>query len=259
MGVKIAGGSGTIEKSKSEWTAPYTIADFDFLTTFPDVADYGDAAGGVTTIETGFIRMVYPSDPLGSNVYCWLSLGGFDRTHVFLKFRARIPTVYKGAPKFVKFFGQQLEAGNKSNTTFGLTDDAEHYQVSFGDGSTVNNDVGHIIKLNGDDKDFAGRSWAIDAVIDTPQNDTYFYDEDWHDIEIELKFNSGTTAGNETNDGRYVLTIDDVNYVTAYNLYNRHWSNLPLLGVNLGDLCQYQTSTFTMEFTDIKYSTREFI
>ena len=219
----------------------------------------GSASGGSIDYSASSIRMSYPADVIGGAVYNYLAVGTTGQSVLYVTFRARFPTAHKSGVKFIKFFGGG--SGNLvANTTIQLAWQTNEIQgVFFGDGTTESNDAQNVIKLDGTNPEYIGRSYNNGAVVSTPQSSAFsFVDEDWHDFRIKVKFNSGTTAENEVNDGEYYLEIDGDVYVHATGLFNRHYNNQPLVGANFGDWSQLSDQPFDVEFDDIVLATDSF-
>lgn len=166
----------------------------------------------------------------GKNVYQASADGSSE---VYVRFRAKMPSAVKHGCKFVKVFGTNTGGTNYANCTFGLdytgVDNGGMVSVSYGDGSSITNDAGNIINLSGTGHAI-GRSSGT-AVVSCPQG-TRFASTDWgtgwHLFEFYVRFNSGTTAGNEVADGAFTVRIDGKTYVQATGLFNRHYSNLEI-------------------------------
>jgi hypothetical protein len=78
----------------------------------------------------------------------------------------------------------------------------------------------------------------------------------WHLFEFFVKFNSGTSAINETNDGECFVRIDSTVYVDARGLFNRHWSNEPIYRVGILNQSQGSASgPFEIWYDNIFIST----
>lgn len=76
---------------------------------------------------------------------------------------------------------------------------------------------------------------------------------------MKAKFNSGTDASNEVADGEFYLEIDDVVWVDAKNLFNRHYSNLPIKKVELFGWSQSRPADFELWYDDVRISTGGFV
>ena len=192
----------------------------------------------------GSLVGTYPVNSTGgSYVYGGCDIATLNLNDIYIEFRAKMPDLNRGM-KFLKVHGQEPTDGNYSNTTFGLSyNDGTMKQVSFGDGSGVGNDTTQVIELNGEDKSLIGRSYGTASVI-TPQNSAWGgWDNSWHHFRIHVKYNSGTTAANEVADGEYYVEVDNVVYVDAKGLFNRHYTNSPIDHVGIFGWAQFTNST----------------
>lgn len=197
------------------------------------VSDAAQTYGGTgKSLKATYSAMAAPGGaqyPGGS-----LSLLPYNTNHVYIRFRAKMPQ-YKHGLKFVKVFGQN-ESGGYANTTFGLdytgveSGTGSMYCASFGDGTGLANDTASIISFSG--AGYPGRAAGLPGyAVSTPQNRNFAASDwgtGWHLFEFYVKFNSGTTAANEKNDGAVQVKIDGKVYVDAKGLFNRHYSNKPL-------------------------------
>lgn len=227
----------------------------------------GNQHGGVVSISTdknevlgktgGSLRAVYPK---GSGaIYGWAS---FDMTpyktyEVYVEFHAKMPKAKQGL-KFLKIFG------GGANTTFGLdytgvaSGKGSLYQVSFGDGTTPDNDTQNVINLSGDYPSWIGRSYGK-AVVKTPENMPFFashWGDKWHHFRFKVKFNSATKNANgtytEINDGEYLVQIDGRTYVDAKGLFNRHPTNGPITKIAFLDWSQNINEEFEIWYDNIR-------
>lgn len=159
----------------------------------------------------------------------------YNTDHVYIRFRAKMPKHTHGF-KFIKIFGQN--SNGYANTTFGLdytgieTGTGSMYVVAYGDGTVNENDTANIISFIGGSQNPAGRAVGLPGFsVSTPQYKNFAaadWGTGWHKFEFYVKFNSGTSAQNEKNDGEAIVRIDDKVYVDAKGLFNRHYSNKPL-------------------------------
>jgi hypothetical protein len=202
-------------------------------------------------------------------VYVWASydISALETRDVYVEFWAKLPGAKQGF-KFLKIFGGEIPGQiYTNNTTFGLNytggneGNGAMYQVSFGDGRSPDNDTANVIFLDGSNPELIGRSYGK-ATVRTPQRD-YFGPEDWgtdwHHFRVHAKFNSGTTAANEVNDGEYYVEIDGKVYVDATGLFNRHYSRGPIGAIAFFDWAQGGTEPFEIWYTDIRISTGGFL
>lgn len=241
---------------------PELIAAFDFKDGVEPAygAVSGSQAGGSIDYSNNTLRMTYPEDLTGGDIYNYFAVGTFDETEIYVEFDARYPSTYKAAAKFFKIFGQTSGSSTSNVTIQPVWGTGTIEGIFFGDGTNVQNDAQNVIRLDGTYPEWCGRSYSQGAVINTPQNASFtFDDEEFHHFKIRVKFNSGTTAENEINDGEFYLEIDGNVYVDAKNIFNRHYSNLPMSGFNLGDWSQAATDEFVLEYDNVVVSKKGFI
>ncbi len=224
--------------------------------------------------SAGSLKAVFPL-PAGE-VYV---VGNYDMTefcalgatnHVYIKFKAKMPGSKQGL-KFIKIFGVDLGNG-VANCTFGLDYTGDErggiVYIGFGDGSEgdgapYNNDTANGIWLDGSNGTVTyghgpGRSEGLPGYsVSTPQNTKWLasnWGTTWHDFEMHIKFNSGTTAENEVNDGELDLIIDGVTYAVGRGLFNRHYLNGPIGSIHAMDYAQTGTEAFELWMDDLKIS-----
>lgn len=244
-------------------TVSITESGIEILPTdWPSWHNIGSVNGGtVSTPEANRVVGNYPIPTGGDYVF---AIYRFDEDYeeIFIEFDAKMPNVKHGL-KFMKVFGQD-DAG-KANCTFGLNytgiDNGSFDSIAFGDGTSVNNDTQSIIKLDGTSNAAQlGRNFGA-ATILTPQSAPFpssAWGTDWHSFKMSVKFNSGTTSGNETNDGKFYLEIDGDIYVNATDIWNRHYTNPPILQLGLFGWSQSGLSAFDVEYRDVVISTGGF-
>ena len=228
-------------------------------------------ADGSPTIESGALKMSYPSIASGGsggifNSYHFDLPNGFKE--LYIKFDAKLPNAKHGL-KFCKIFGRNATGGNNTvaNTTFALDytgqDNGAMRYINFGDGSTNVNDAQQILYINGDNPTYIGRSSGNGAVITTGGQffDSADWGTGWHTFRLKIKFNDGTTAGNEINNGEILVNIDGVDYVHATGLFNRHYTNGDIQYVSFGDWTQPSAGgspAFDIHFDNIFISKNDF-
>ena len=216
--------------------------------------------------EAGSLVGSYPTSPSsGGSVYVWgaYDLSALKTEDVYVEFWAKMPGSKQGL-KFLKIFGGSSTSGNYANTTFALDytggDPGAMYQVSFGDGSTVGNDTANVINFDGSYPSWIGRSYGK-ATVQTPQKSSFSaanWGTGWHHFRIHCKFNSGTSAATEINDGAYYVEIDGKVYVNASGLFNRNYNNLPIDRVELFGWAQNASSSFEVWYDDVRITTGGF-
>ena len=111
--------------------------------------------------------------------------------------------------------------------------------ISFGDGVNTGNDVANVLFLDGANPTWIGRNYGLATVTLKTPPASFVWDSNWHTFRIYHKYNSGTSSGNEVNDGTYFVEIDGVVYVNAINMYNRHYLNVRRINqITFGDWVQ---------------------
>jgi len=204
------------------------------------------------------LRANYPL-PTGG-VYAWgiLNIAAEQTRDLWVRFRARLPSSAPQGLKFFKVFGGS-ESGY-ANTTFGLdytgVERGCMYNVSFGDGTFTENDTANILLFDGSQPELVGRAFGkpgYSAV--TPQKSFWSADEwgtQWHLFELHVKFNSGTSAETEVNDGEIFVRIDGKVYADAKGLFNRHPRNGPIERVEILGWAQSGTAPFEIWYDNVE-------
>lgn len=199
---------------------------------------------GTPYIESGALRMDYPAltgDPVyQGGIYNSLHFNvpnGYKE--LYIKFDAKMPNAKHGL-KFCKIFGRS--GSGCANTTFALDytnqDNGAMRYVGFGDGSGITNDTAALQYLNGGTS-LLGRSSGLATVVSGGQMfDSSDWGTGWHTFRLKIKFNDGTTAENEVNNGEILVNIDGVDYVHTTGLFNRHYSNGDIGYISFGDWTQ---------------------
>lgn len=220
----------------------------------------GSTAGSVYALEG-----TYPLPGSGGNfIWATYHMAALNSEDVYIEFWAKMPNAKEGC-KFVKVFGQALPGDGSANTTietdFTGVDYGAIRQISFGDGSSLDNDTQSVINLKGTYPKWIGRSYGT-AQVQTPQMSDFSsadWGTGWHHFRIHIKFNSGTTSQNEVPNGEYYLEIDGKVYVNAVDLYNRNPANGPIDRIGFFGWAQGDTSSFQLWYDDIRISTGGFI
>ena len=205
-------------------------------------------ANGSPFIENGALRMDYPA-LVGDPVYQGGVYNGFHfdvpngYKELYIKFDAKMPNAKHGL-KFLKVFGRNATGGANTvaNTTFALDytgqDNGGLRYVGFGDGSTQSNDTQCLQYLNGGTS-LLGRSASLATVVSGGHVfDSADWGTGWHTFRLKIKFNDGTTAKNEINNGEILVNIDGVDYVHTTGLFNRHYTNGDIQYLAFGDWTQ---------------------
>lgn len=247
------------------------------VTKMPSAWAMGSQSGATLSVSTdtsqnlkgsaGSLKATYPKAT--GSVYAWAVyyLSDLKTNEIYLDFWAKMPGAKQGL-KFLKVFGGHTNGntGTYANTTMGTdytgSDYGSIYQVGFGDGATTGNDYGNAINFDGAYPSWIGRSYGKGATVLTPQKKGFSstdWGTGWHHFKVRIKFNSGTTAANEVNDGAYYVEIDDKVYVDAKGLFNRHYSNAPIDRVEFFGWAQTGTAPFEIWYDDIRITTGGFI
>ena len=258
--------------------SPTTIANerFDLPAISPNWS-IGAQLGGSVSISSdttknysgsaGSLKGSYPASGSGET-YVWAAydLSALATRDLYIEFQAKMPNAKQGL-KFVKVFGDQSggPSPNFANTTFFLDNTGSMEYVGFGDGSNTGNDTANGVWLAGiNDPDRlyhgVGRSQGLATVL-TPQNAIWSgsnWGTGWHHFKLHVKFNSGTSALNEVNDGELYVEIDGVVYVNATGLFNRHYSNGPINRVEFFGWAQNGTLPFEVWYDNIRITTGGF-
>jgi hypothetical protein len=233
---------------------------------------FGSQAGGTVAISTntslnyngdsGSVVGNYPA--ASGNVYAWgdFSVASLNTEDIYIDFWAKMPAAKQGM-KFLKIFGGTQGSGY-ANTTFALDytgyDFGAMYQVSFGDGSGTGNDTANVINFDGSSPNLIGRSYGK-ASVSTPQGARFastLWGTTWHHFQMHVKFNSGTSAANETNDGAYYVAIDGKVYVNATGLFNRNPANAPIDHIELFGWSQNGSTPFQVWYDQVHITTGGF-
>jgi len=222
-------------------------------------ATTGPAGSPVDALEG-----LYLAGNAGQSMWADYSVNSLQTEDIYIEFWAKMP-VAKGGCKFLKIFGQRSATGQFAAATFGTDytgiDPGALLQVTFGDGTTQINDGQNVIKLDGSNPSYIGRSYGT-AVVKTPQMSGFSpadWGTGWHHFRVHVKFNSGTTAQNQVPDGEFYLEIDGKVYVDATRLYNRNPANGPIDYVELFGWAQNNPSPFQVWYDDVRISTGGFM
>lgn len=253
-----------------------TALDFeDGVITNKNGWSFGAQSGGKITVSLdtaanykGSKGSLMASYPVATGaIYAWAGydVSALNIRDVYIEFAAKLPGSKQGL-KFLKIFGQRETGKGYANTTFALVSDpgqkGSMNQVSFGDGSALENDMANVINLGGNYPSWIGKSYTLGALVDTPQRTGWkaeYWGEDWHRFRVRVKFNSGDSLLNQKPDGAYYLEIDGKVYVDAQNIYNRHYLNKPIQKIAFFDWAQNGTEPFDVMLDDIVISTDGFL
>ena len=225
------------------------------------VSTPGPAGASVYALEGSY---PLPAPSGASYIWAGYSVASLNTEDLYIEFWARMPGAKEGF-KFVKVFGQHLSEGGYADTTFATNYTGGDYgaitEISFGDGTSLDNDSQNVIRLDGAYPQWIGRSYGT-AVVQTPQMSNFSsadWGTGWHHFLMHVKFNSGTTAQNEVPNGEYFLEIDGKVYADATGLFNRNPANPPIDRVGFFGWAQSDTSAFQIEYYDIRISTGGFM
>ena len=188
---------------------------------------------------------------------------------IYIDFWAKMPDAKEGF-KFCKIFGVRSGTApdgtpyqGYANTTFatdytgisqgGIT------QVSYGDGTNLDNDTQNIIRLSDQGSNLgvsAQQSNPLDdAIVLTPQM-VYFTGADWgagwHHFRMHVAFNTNTQG---VPNGTVYLEIDNKVYVDATHLANRNPANGPISYVGFFGWAQTDPQPFDIWYDNIVIST----
>lgn len=221
-------------------------------------------------IEAGALRMNYPA--LAASTGGIFNALHFDvpngHKELYIKFDAKMPNAKHGL-KFCKVFGRNATGGENTvaNATFGLDynniNNGSMVSVNFGDGTTNSNDAQQVLYLSGSSPSGVGRSWGNGAAIVSTGVSflSSQWGTGWHTFRFKIKFNDGTSAANEVNNGEIWVSIDGVDYVKATGLFNRHYTNGDIAYLSFGDWTQAPVGgspAFDIHFDNIYVSQHGF-
>lgn len=197
------------------------------------------------------------------------SVASLNLESIYLDFWAKMPDAKEGF-KFCKIFGVRSGTSPSgtayqgyANTTLGTdytgVSQGGFTMVSFGDGTSLENDTQNIVRLTGQSQAIgisAEQSNPLDdAVVLTPQMQ-YFTGPDWgtgwHHFRIHVKFNTNTQG--EPN-GAIYLQIDNKVYVNVTHLANRNPANGPINFIGFFGWAQTDPQPFDIWYDNIVIST----
>lgn len=192
---------------------------------------FAQGGGAISVANDGtynYLRGVYPSstDFPSDTTFIY---GGYNyaapQRDVWLQFYARMNAPRHGL-KFIKLFG--VNNTDYANATYQLDyngeDNGAMVGVLFGDGTLTTNDAQNTLDFTGDPWQSCGRGIAAggsQTVKGTNWNPTD-WGTGWHKFQLRFTHNTGTTSGNEVNDGQIEVRIDDVLYGKATNIFTRN-------------------------------------
>jgi hypothetical protein len=209
--------------------------------------------GGATLTNTegynGSKGAKVPYGSSGVNAGVYLDTSNYSGSEVYIRFYAKVDcgtgSCYGGS-KFLKFFGVNDSSGGYANTTLAITYDSGKLDtVSYGNGSTTQNDTGTGVWLS-------GGGWDAGVQTPTALGAINFNDKQWHCYEMYMKYSTGTNM-----DGVYKIWKDGTLWVEAKNLRNKHTSNIgKFASIQLGGYSSAPQwiSPFTLYFDEVVIS-----
>lgn len=250
-------GSSTLSSPPAGWTFGSQEGGADTLAQTPVPA--------ATTGTTTSLKGSYPVAPISGGQYIWAnySVASLNTEDVYIEFWAMMPGAMGGC-KFLKIFGQRPTSTNYADMTMPTdytgADPGGILGMYFGDGTSITNDSQNVLYFDGSELQWIGQSYGL-AVLQTPQMAHFTsgsWGASWHHFRIHVKFNSGTTAQNQTNDGEIYVEIDGKVYVNATGLYNRNPANAPIDYIQFFGWAQNDGSAFSVYYDDIRVTTGGF-
>lgn len=225
---------------------------------------YGGAQAQCTKVSN-YLNLAYADNTAGG--FSGGVSAEFDSTfanlqEVYIEFDARQPDATKTGMKFCKIHNDESDT---ANTTYGCqgavgAGAGDITGISFGDGTTTGNDVANLLLLDGTNPSWIGRNFGLATLAyKSPTPSNFTWDNNWHNFKIIHKYSSGSTSGNEVNDGRIYLMIDNQLYVSATNIFNRHYTNGKRpVRITFGDWAQNNAAA-NVNFRNIKISSGGFV
>ena len=210
------------------------------------------------------VEGIYPAQTQGIDVWHSLDVSALLISEIFIEFKAKMIGT-PGSCKFMKVFGLPDFNGNANGDYANCTlqpqvnTGGRIAQMGYGDGSVLTNDFANVINFDGSSPESAGRSYPATADPYAPQGASF---SDWTGVNtfrVHVKFNSGTTAGDEVADGKFYVEINNTVYIAATGLFNRHYENGPISKIGFFDWTQGNNEQLQLRFSDIKISTGGFI
>lgn len=182
--------------------------------------------GGINSVVSDQLQMDYPDTSDDGYINAGLTFfpDGLNLQEVYIQFDVILPdSSPQGGCKFCKIAGINNSPSGYSNTTYQLEENKLFDHISFGDGTTVGNDVAQVINYDGAHPEYAGRNDGLADIY--VAGSSFTFDTSMHRVRIKHRYNSGTTLETETNDGEYYVEVDGVVYLHATGIYNRHYTN----------------------------------
>lgn len=154
----------------------------------------------------------------GVNAGIFIDTSAYTGGEVYIRFYAKVDCgsgACYGGSKFLKFFGANDSSGGYANSTLAINYDfATLKEVSYGNGSSLQNDTGTAVFLY-------GGGWDSGVQTPTALGEINFSDKQWHCYEMYMKYSTGSNL-----DGAYKLWKDGKLWFEAQNLKNRNTANL---------------------------------
>lgn len=253
--------------------ASVVLADVDFKGSYPPASTHANTNWSSTAFNGSSVGVVddaaapnlkavkamYPISGAGSTFvdfdFNMSALGIYD---VYIEFKVKMGTV-AGALKLLKVFSVN---GGSDYANFTMQPDWNSAgfmkQIAFGDGTGTENDSGNVVRFDGTNPSWAGRSYPSTALISAPQAAGWNITAGYQTVKVHLKFNSGTTALNEVADGEIYVEVDGDVYMNATGLFNRHYSNGQIDRIGFFGYSQNNAAALDTYLTDIVISTGGF-
>ncbi|MGP8323230.1 MAG: T9SS type A sorting domain-containing protein [Methanosarcinaceae archaeon] len=229
--------------------------DFDGYSDSPENHGWG-MSSNISVADTGGLNgsrgIIVTYNTSGTSPY-WFGKNVSDEqiNNIYVRFYFKIhdpeyagtEDAYYGGCKFLKIFGSQ-DGDGYANTTWGINyNHPVIREVSYGNGSGIDNDCQCIIR-------FAGSHTDPEVVVNTSTSDYHLVDNEWHCFEAYFKYN---TNGNR--DGEYQVWIDGSTVVHATNIKNRHDSNAAYFNaVHFANYSHYNTHTWYLYYDNIVFA-----
>lgn len=159
-----------------------------------------------------------------------------------ISFAFKVDPAINGGCKFLKIFGKNN--GGYANFTLALNySTGTIYEVSYGLGTTIENDTQAVVRLDGVHTDPS-------VIVNTSTAPFDPADNTWRTLEFYFKYN---TTG--LRDGAFKVWVDDVLQLDASNIKNSHDSNVKEVeNVGLADYSDSNAATWYLRYDDVVFS-----
>jgi hypothetical protein len=228
---------------------------------------FGALSGAAITVANdgthNYLRGQYPIDISGDQSGDNYIYGGYTpstlQQELFVTIYAKTPnsSLMRGC-KFCKIFGAVTNGGSDySNTTLGTiyeTGDLEY--AAYGDGTTPQNDTQNGLAYYTPNYIDVGRAGSLTRTFE--RGGAFLassWGTGWNKFQFRVKLNSGTTSGNEVNDGVVEVYVNGVMKGRAINIFNRHYSNSFFETINFFGYSKGATLPWELHMRDITVST----